>query len=137
MRGSVVQIAANTKDARHLPIGTGFFVSDRAHVVTARHVVEQSRELSDERLLVGMATENTDNIRANWSYVDAEILYEDPVHDQALLQMSANPFQGEVSSGIVIDGESHPLPLAVAELATERPYDGEGVAVCGYPLAQT
>jgi S1-C subfamily serine protease len=122
---TVVQIMAG--DSR----GTGFFVSEDAHVVTAAHVVGDIDVVN-----VGLAHKNTDNMRANWSIVEANVLRRDTTEDLALLRLRINPFREgrNVMSGIAIDGNPLELPVAVAKLDAERPVDGEAIAISGYPL---
>ena len=65
VRPSVVQIQAASR------VGTGFFVTDSAHVATAYHVIDGAGE---NEVLVGFSHENSENMRANWTLVDVEII---------------------------------------------------------------
>jgi S1-C subfamily serine protease len=124
-RPTVVQV----RNAEQV-LGTGFFVSDDGIVATARHVVE-----GQDSLLVGLAQPDTENMRANFTLVGSNVLAQSERHDLALLRMRANPFQGQVSSGMVIDDEAIPLLFGVTQLDSARPEDGEPIAISGYPLS--
>jgi S1-C subfamily serine protease len=156
VRPSVVQISCtisgNSPEVRaqlggklvkHLPLGTGFLVSDAAHVITAQHVLAVARGMpghypgADIRVGVGLAHPNTENMRANFSVTGFSVIEEDARHDLALLQMQQNPFQGEMSSGIVIGDSAVELLHQVATIDMTRPRDGERVAISGYPLGET
>jgi hypothetical protein len=86
------------------------------------------------RLGVGLAHENTENMRANFTIVGFEILVEHERHDLALLRLAKNPFTGEIGTGIIMGNEAIPLPHGVVTLDRDRPLDGEMVASSGYPL---
>jgi S1-C subfamily serine protease len=136
VRPSVVQVTS-AYFAERKSLGTGFLVSEEAHVITAHHVLEEARDLqaefpsADIRVGIGIAHPNSENIRAKLMVTDFEVLGEDSRHDLALLRMKQNPFQGEVRSGIVT---SDSLLCRVATLNRDRPRDGDGIAVSGYPL---
>jgi S1-C subfamily serine protease len=156
VRPSVVQISCSVsgdspevraqlggKFFESMPLGTGFFVSEDAHVITAQHVIAGARDLpgqfpgADIRVGVGIAAPNTENMRAIFSVTGFDLLEEDPRHDLALLRTNQNPFQGEVASGIVINDSPMELLYRVATLNPDRPRDGDGIAVSGYPLGET
>jgi S1-C subfamily serine protease len=126
VRPAVVQI----RDGNQHVLGTGFFIDEAGHVATARHVVE-----NQPSVLIGLAHPNTENMRANFSLTGATVIAEDKRHDLAILQMHANPFKGEITSGIVIGNQQIHLLYGTATLDATRPQDGEGIAISGYPLA--
>jgi S1-C subfamily serine protease len=128
IRPSTVQIRTPTG-----VLGTGFFVAESGHIATANHVVEAAGNAGP--LLIGLAHENTENMRANFTLVDAEIVATEPTLDLAILRPTLNPFAAEIGTGIVINNEALPLPHAVATLEPARPEDGEPVAISGYPLS--
>ncbi len=146
---SVVQIALLASDLsaeliqrigrRWLVHGTGFFVSAGAFVITARHVITQGQAQLDQvaadrkRIVVGLAIQNSENMRGNFRQVGFDVVGEDEANDLTLIRLQQNPFAGEVSSGIQIDGEMVALPVGVGRLVTRRPVDCEAVAVSGYP----
>lgn len=45
---------------------------------------------------------NAENIRGNFSIVDADLIEQDAFHDIALLKLVRNPFRNEVRSGFKI-----------------------------------
>ncbi len=111
-------------------IGSGFFVDDKAHVATAWHVVANLPSPT-----VALAQPNTENMRANFTGVNAALLGKDEPHDLAILEMARNPFEGEMRSGIRIDEEEIDVLYGTATLDSTRPDDGESIAISGYPLA--
>lgn len=121
-------------------LGTGFFVSDGAFVITARHVITQGQAQLDQvaadrkRIVVGLAIQNSENMRGNFRQVGFDVVGEDEANDLTLIRLQQNPLAGKVSSGIQIGGEMVALPVGVGRLVTRRPVDGEAVAVSGYPL---
>lgn len=125
------------------PLGTGFFVNDEAYIVTAQHVVEATRGLDGQFPLgrvglgIGLAYENTENMRSNFNVIGFDLVAEDKRHDLALLKMKANPFEGAAGGGIVI-GDTPLQPLyGVPTCRTARPRDGDPIAVSGYPLGES
>jgi S1-C subfamily serine protease len=156
VRPSVVQVACvvsgdspqvreqlDGKPFQSMPLGTGFLVSEDAHVVTAQHVIAAIRNLPAQfpgaqiSVGVGLALPNTENMRANFSVTGFDLVSEDTRHDLALLRMNQNPFQGEMTSGIVVNDTPMELLHRVATISRERPRDGDGIAVSGYPLGET
>jgi S1-C subfamily serine protease len=115
-------------------LGTGFIVDESGLVVTARHVTQAAAGGAGSGVTVGLAQPNSENMRGNFTIVGGITLEEDRTHDLALLQMSPNPFDGGVTSGIVVNGTPIPLHYRVAHLDSTRPRDGVDVAVSGYPL---
>jgi S1-C subfamily serine protease len=125
------------------PLGTGFLVNSEGYVITANHVIDSGQQLiqkidaGQKQVYVGLALPNTENMRGNFSLVNFELVDKDERHDLALLKLRKNPFRGEVSSGIVVNGKEVPLLFGIAILNTDRPKDGAYVAISGYPLGQT
>lgn len=123
-------------------LGTGFFVRSTGHVVTALHVIRGGRRMAErisaarKDILVGIAQPNTENMRGNFTVVDFEVVAEDDLHDLALLKLSRNPFEGEVSSGIRIGDQEVPLLYDTPSFNPERPKDGTAIGISGYPLGQ-
>lgn len=123
-------------------LGTGFFVSDDGHVITAKHVIDDGLSMlknipaKNKHILVGLALPNSDNFLGNFSCVDFELVDADAEHDLILLKLAKNPFKGEVHSGINIGGVEQPLLYGVPVFNTSRPSDGLSIAISGYPLAE-
>ncbi len=100
IRPCVVQISlySRTNHLRYPILGTGFWIHDEGYLLTARHVIEAGRDflktqnISDGEFMIGLATPNTDNMRANFTLLSADIAAEDERHDIALLKSSRNPF---------------------------------------------
>ena len=121
-------------------LGTGFFVSDRGYVLTAKHVIDGAIKLSSNikagsiHIGVGLALPNQENMRGNFNVVGFDIVDVDSRHDIALLKLKANPFEGAVRSGFVINNKELPLLFGVPNLNLNRPKDGTAIAVSGYPL---
>lgn len=137
---AVVQIRAISDPMQNYPLGTGFLVNDDAYVVTARHVIDGARKLAAKvgpslQVGVGLAHENTENMRANFTIVGFDLVAEHERHDMALLKLSQNPFKGEAQTGIVIGDAPLPLPHGYVTFDTDRPLDGEPIATTGYPLS--
>jgi S1-C subfamily serine protease len=140
VRPSVVQVRVGADGMIPAPVGTGFIVDRSGLVLTARHVPRDGRKaLEDQQrqnisFFIGLAQPNSANIRANFTLVGCEIVEEDPRHDLTLLRMIPNPFEGAVTSGIVIEGNPLPLLYEEATLSSDRPRDGSPIAVSGYPF---
>ena len=126
----------------NIPLGTGFLVNGDGYVITARHVMESGRRLTQQvearqkRTQVGLAHPNTENFRGNFTVVDFDIVDEDAIHDLALLKLKQNPFKGEVRSGFAIGGREMQLLFDTAILNPRRPKEGAAVGISGYPLEQ-
>jgi hypothetical protein len=124
----------------NIVLGTGFFVSSDGYVITARHVVVKGLELLQQieagrkTILVGLALPNSENMRGNFSLVDFEVIDEDQRHDLTLLKLKRNPFKGEVRSGFVMAGKEIPLLYGVPTFNPNRPREGAGIGISGYPL---
>ena len=129
----------------NLPLGTGFFVNEDGHVVTARHVVKAFENLQIEarkRLFVGMAGPDLENfrgvsVRATFTQIEFDIVDEDARHDLILLKLKRNPFKGETGIFMQAGAEKIEWLHKAAILSPGRPRDGEAVAVSGYPLSST
>lgn len=136
IRPSVVQICLGP-GKKCEPIGTGFIVHKSGYMLTARHVTEYARSLasdSEEFITIKLAHLNTEYNRANFNVVGCNIAREDERHDLALLEMTPNPFESGIDSGTTIDGKPVQVLLGVAKLESDRPRDGDSIAVSGYPL---
>lgn len=135
VRSAVVQIVWTelAPPTASWPLGTGFFVSDSAHVITANHVAVRGEELlrarhaKDPRVGVGLAYENAADARGRFHVRPFEIVARDKAHDLALLKVNPNPFAS------LTNLEPIRLP-AVASLSPKRPRDGVAIALSGYPL---
>lgn len=133
--------------------GTGFWVSDEGFLLTAAHVVDscpvtargasnESGVLRGHRLAVGLALPHTatdqTQTRENFTFVDAEIIDSDRVHDVALLRALQNPFRTRVTSGYTLNGMELELGRPrTATLSTRKIREGESIAISGYPLDQS
>lgn len=123
-------------------LGAGFFINSDAPVITARHVIQEGRRLiqdieaNNKRMLVGIGLPNSENFRANTVLLNFDVVDENQNSDLALLKLSSNPFQGEVSSGIRIGEKDIPVPAEVARLNPNRPKEGQWVAISGYPFGE-
>lgn len=145
IRPSIVQISlfSETNPFMHPILGTGFWIHDKGYVLTARHVIEAGKDflktqnISDGDFMIGLAEPNTENMRGNFTLLQAAIAAEDERHDLALLKSSPNPFKDNVVSSFEFDGMPTPLPSRVALAHDERPRDGDPVAISGYPLSET
>jgi S1-C subfamily serine protease len=125
------------------PLGTGFIVNEEGYVVTVEHVLAAARRLPEQypdreiHVGVGLALPNRENVRANFGTVGFEVVEEDPRHDLALLKMPSNPLGPEGAVLMEVAGESIRVPrLGVPSIRTDRPRDGDGIAVSGYPLGE-
>ncbi len=127
VRASIVQIRTMAG-----VLGTGFFVAESGHIATAQHVVDAA---GVDQILVGFAHDNTENMRANFTLVDAAAVAGDAARDVALILPSRNPFADPIGTGFVINDVELPLPHRVATLDPARPADGEAIAISGYPLS--
>lgn len=138
IRPSIFQIGTGVA-ADAGPLGTGFFIDRSGYAVTANHVVTMAEQLLGQsggpiQLSAGLAHENTENMRANFTVIGLSVAARDTAHDLAILSANPNPFQSHVATGIVLNGEEVALPVETATLDHDRPNDGEPIAVSGYPL---
>ncbi|HEY5193118.1 MAG TPA: serine protease [Solirubrobacteraceae bacterium] len=160
IRGSVVQITYTITGLPHerltdlnargavysIPLGTGFVISDKGYVVTAKHVIAATADLrsavpeGDHIVGVGFAHPNAEGPAAARSRVFRVIRYDvvgfDSRNDLALLQLRTNPF--ELQAGQLQGREVGVvgLQLGVASLRVDRPRDGTPIAISGYPLGE-
>ncbi|MHB8658588.1 MAG: S1 family peptidase [Solirubrobacteraceae bacterium] len=156
LRPSIVQISAtvrpNTDEHRarlggklfrSQPMGTGFFVSESAHVVTAQHVISGARRVAAEwagsevSVGIGLAVPNSENMRANFIVIGFDIVEEDERHDLALLRMLANPFKGEVRPMIRMGDQEIGAMYGIPAMNPDRPRDGAPIVISGYPLGES
>jgi S1-C subfamily serine protease len=132
VRSSVVQIRVSDTI-----IGSGFFVTEQAHVITAKHVLDAAGgqaisvglvgpSIEDERLTVGNIINS----------LGADVVAVDAINDLALLRLTKNPFAGELPVLIQMPGGADiSSPYGVSSPDLERPADGVAIAASGYPLA--
>ena len=144
IRPSVVQIRLDYDNDDAQIVGTGFIVHSEGYALTARHVTQGATRESlhhGGRLTAGLALPNLGGrirIAGSFEIVGCEIVEEDPRHDLALVRLVPTPFQAGKASGVstTTDGGMAINALfGLAQLRLERPRDGVGVAVSGYPLA--
>jgi hypothetical protein len=151
IRPTVVQIGVRIEPGQ-LPktLGTGFIVDERATIVTAWHVIEAGARAAraagvQERpnFTVGLAHPQWFDAGGSlfgmqgFTYVDLDLLSAVPAHDLAAVRMTENVVSGEssLSAGVLIDGVRVPPLVGVVQLDTQRPREGVGVGVSGYPFA--
>lgn len=128
MRSSVVSINDDDPDG---PIGSGVIVrgggDDPGIVATALHVV---KGVPAEDLKIGFPVPPNEQVRGALTMIGASVIATDERNDLALLRMEHNAF--------LTLGVPHPsrgtYPATVAELAAERPEDGEDVMISGFPM---
>jgi len=138
VRPSVVQITLQSGAI----IGTGFFVSEDGHVVTAKHVVDAA---AGADISVGVAAENIDqrqiagggtiSIRQSFLRLGSQVVATDASDDLAVLQVQPNPFKDHLPVLVATPDEQIGWPHSVSVPDVARPRDGIDVAVSGYPLA--
>jgi S1-C subfamily serine protease len=130
--------------------GTGFLVNRDGFALTAAHVVDcpanaviqgsnSPQPLTAQRSLVGIpvvhVTTDQTHTRRNFTYVQAEIIESDHIHDVALLKISRNPFKNIIDSGYTLNGKKLALErLGIAMLGARKPREGEAIAISGYPV---
>ena len=96
----------------HAALGTGFLVSRDGVVVTAAHVIDAGERaasnLPNGKMEVGIAGENLDWARGNFTTTDFQVLARDARHDLAILQTARNPFDADFGFGntyhLVVNG---------------------------------
>ncbi|MBZ5656015.1 MAG: serine protease [Acidobacteriia bacterium] len=139
---------ANAAKPKHWA-GTGFLVSREGFALTAAHVLkcptsdevegtDSPQPLTAHRVLVGIPvmhmTDQT-HTRRNFTYLEAEVIESDSIHDVALLKLSQNPFRSTIDSGYTLNGRKLDFERpGIALLSTRKPREGEPIAVSGYPL---
>ena len=126
------------------PLGTGFVLNDDGYVVTAKHVVDAiaqtAADIPNGRHLVGVGFNYPNREgsglghRGSFSVILFDTAATSERHDLALLKLRANPFRQSVEERTSSTGAVY-TPRA-SQLATERPADGDPVAICGYPLRE-
>jgi len=143
VRPSIVQLRLEcvyTNNSMDPYGGTAFLVSKEGFALTAAHVVAcPGVALASQRVKVGLPlvyslTDQTQK-RGNFTFIDADVIERDDVHDVALLKLSSNPFAEEIQSGYTWEGKPLRLmPLGVALLSTRTLREGEPVAASGFPF---
>jgi S1-C subfamily serine protease len=118
-------------------LGTGFFVSEEGHVVTAAHVIDGAVAVSDawpdNEVIIGFGLAvRTGNQLQQFAFLGGEIIRGDRTYDLALLRTQdgipfAQPFQAD-------DGGELEIPHAAARIRPNIPRDGTPIACSGYPL---
>ncbi|MBZ5536869.1 MAG: serine protease [Acidobacteriia bacterium] len=108
---SVVQIGYSSADIKTtIPLGTGFFVGDGKHVVTAGHVIiEYIKMINDNRGGFLTIKKSSETGTAKFS-VSAVVENVDNVHDLAILKFDPNSVRSQWA-----DFEIKSLPLAKEE----------------------
>lgn len=120
-------------------IGTGFFVTKDAHVITADHVISEGLKRFDDveaerkDILVGVRVQHTQTFRDNFALSDVDIIARDELHDLCLLKLRKNPFSGELQSGFKVGNKVLPLSCDVVKFPTVLPREGESIGISGYP----
>lgn len=143
IRPSVIQVGVETDEGQTQVLGTGFLVHAGGFALTARHVSEAATAAAGigGRLTVGLAMPNMEEpikVTGSFELVGCDVIENDPRHDLALLHLDPNPFQSGKPSGVsrTPDGGMGVNALyGLAPLRPERPREGVGVGVSGYPLS--
>ena len=123
-------------------LGSGFFITKKAHIITARHVILDGQKslaqipVSKKNMYIGIGLPNSERFIGNTVLEDFTLIDEDPDYDLALLQMTKNPFNQEISSGVTIKGTSIPVPASQLKLNPKRPIEGQRIGISGYPLQE-
>jgi len=143
IRPSVVQFSVKTNIfSKHEQFGSGFIINDDGYIVTCAHVVQQAELLkkTGHSVTIGLAYPKIDDpegitMKYGFYHLDATLLKVDQANDVALLKMNPNPFEISPISAVVIIGGDDPVPLyKECTTSTNRPRDGDSIAVSGYPL---
>ena len=127
------------------PFGSGFFISDAGHVITAKHVLDGIEEFAisyaDEgqhHVGIGVAFPNVEGPgvqhRGTFRSIRYKVVGTDDRHDLAFIQVAKNPFAMPKRQRTSTRGQI--LEPTVAVLDPTRPRDGTPAAVPGYPLDQ-
>ena len=117
-------------------------------MATAAHVIRHANQLADQghKISIGLAFPNLDNVDMGnvkgftmqdcFYHVGGDLVAIDDANDVAILKMNPNPFESPPRPMIQIGDEPGPLPLyKKCSVSADRPRDGDGVAVSGYPLS--
>jgi len=159
IRGAVVQITYTISGLSHealedlgadgaifsRPFGSGFFISDRGHVVTAKHVLDDiedfaidNRDEGQHYVGIGVAFPNIEGHgvqrRGTFRSIAFDVVGTDDRHDLALLRLVRNPFAMSRQDRTSSQGQL--LEPSLAVLDATRPRDGASAAISGYPLDQ-
>lgn len=159
IRGSIVQVTYTISGLPHdtldelgadgavfsRPFGSGLFISDAGHVITAKHVLDEidnfAIDYSGEGhhiVGVGLAYPNEEGEGVQWrgtfSVIKFDVVATDERNDLALLRLVRNPFL--MSEQRRTSSHGQVLQPSAAVLDTTRPRDGTRAAVSGYPLDQ-
>src|SRR5450759_2489826 len=84
VRPSVVQICITGHQMKPVAVGTVFIVDRGGYVLTAEHVTRGANEIitanqiDGRRIVIGLSQPTTANMRANFTFVDCEVVEEDP-----------------------------------------------------------
>lgn len=106
-------------------LGTGFMVTNE-YLITALHVVKDGdhlltqTEAASKLLGVGFVTPPSNDVRLGVLYGAAKLVDQDDSHDIALLKLTLP--------------EKAPTGTTAVSFASQRPDDGEPVAISGYPF---
>jgi S1-C subfamily serine protease len=136
IRRAVVQIQRHGSGTRRgSTIGSGFIVGDRAHVVTAKHVVDAVDFGAGQTIVVGFALPDVDTpeltMRANFVGTGAEVVDASAEHDIALLSV---PGATELLVGVQLGDRAIAAEPIPARLSKKKPREGVLLAISGYPL---
>jgi S1-C subfamily serine protease len=158
IRGTVVQITYTITGLPHellvelgadgavfsRPSGSGFFISDAGHVITANQVIDEIKEFAidypegNHFIGVGLPFPNEERkgvgLRGTFRSIKFEVLDTDERNDLALLRPVDNPFAMPPQKRRSSRGQA--LEPSVAVLDESRPHEGVPVAISGFPLDQ-
>ena len=118
------------------PLGTGFVISPEGYIITANHVMKEGFKALEsfkseiKKLSIGFAYPNTQEMRANFTHMDFDLIEADKIHDIALLKLKSTKIPP-------MFGNLPPLKLTPVILNRDRPEDGVAIGISGYPLYQT
>jgi len=139
VRPSVVQIRRSNANQPSVgqTIGSGFIVSDTAHVATALHVVEAVDLSAGESIHVAFAAPNIDTptlkMQANFSEYEGQVIGTDKDQDLALIHV---PQLAGPGLRVQLGPEMLEAKPVAARLNTSSLREGVELAVSGYPLAE-